>query len=367
MKKNKAIALILAVMLLLSGCGKAKTDTKKSDNATATPTVTTAPTEPAEPTVTEEPASTDIDPDGETETEDFFEFNPHVYSAHLAESVPEDYWNALYNLCDALRVGETTFECASEEAYKWCTDVSVMCNYFPAAGLQIEAKSEDGSAAFENGIGKITYLMPVDDFVKRQAEFEDLIEEIINTNLEADDTDYEKALKLYVYMAENYTYEYEVQEIDNYVYKTFTLKTGQCINIAAVYSYLLLQVGVDAIAIGTYDGMAHAWSYVTINGKSYHIDPTWALLDPENGKCFVYLDYFMMSDEERIADGCGVDDLTVDILPGYWVNNGTVSYAATDNSYNLRDYTVYYTLNEETKTLYYVDVDGNTCEFHYDI
>ena len=209
--------------------------------------------------------------------------------------------------------------------------------------------------------------MPKEDWLKRQSDFEALIVDIINSNVETDDTDYEKALKLYLYIANNYDYEYEVKEEDNYVYKTFTKKLGQCINYAAVYAYLLLQVGVDGLACGTFDGSCHAWTYVVINGKGYHIDTTWALKSTYNGIEYVYLDYFMMSDAERNSDNCLVQDLTVDVLPGFWVNRGTVSYAATDNHYNIRSYCGFLSLDEENKIVRYVDMYNEIHEFHYDI
>ena len=62
-----------------------------------------------------------------------YSFNPHLYVKTFSEDIPQEYWDSFYNLCDALRVGETTFACASEEAYKWATDPSVLNALFPAA------------------------------------------------------------------------------------------------------------------------------------------------------------------------------------------------------------------------------------------
>ena len=259
---------MLVSAILLSGCSSRTVQTESSLPETSQTAEKIVFTE--EETVTESSSE---------ETQGKFEFNPHVYSAQLAKTVPQEHWDALYSLCDALRAGETTFKCADEKAYKWVTDVTIMCCLFPAAGLQFNAESSDGSPAFENGTGKITYKTDIDEWKKREADFEAMIVDIINSTVEKDDTDFEKALKLYLYVAKNYTYEHEVVQWDNYVYKTFVKKTGQCINFAAVYAYLLMQVGVDALPCGTYDGLCHAWTYVTINGKGYHIDTTWALLD----------------------------------------------------------------------------------------
>lgn len=355
MKSKKIIASVLSALILLSGCS-AKTD--------ITTETTGAGTESTAGTIKFDDETTQSETTAEKSK---FEFNPHVYSAQLGKSISQDKWDAFYNLCDALRAGETTFECASEEAYKWAMDDTVLCCLFPAAGLKIDTKMEDGSKAFENGTGKIHYKMDIQEYVKRQADFETLILDMINSTVEKDDTDYEKALKLYLYIAEHFEYEHEIEEVDNYVYKTFTRNKGQCINYAAVYAYLLLQVGVDALAVGTYEGLCHAWTYVIINGKGYHIDTTWALKSEYPELDSVYIDYFMMSDEERNSDNCKVFGLTVDLLPCYWAKYQDVPYKAEDNHYNFRSFCKFVKLDEENKILHYVDMENTPHEFHYDI
>ena len=237
MKNRNFICVLLASAILLSGCNSAKTVQTESSSPETSQTIEKI-------VFTEDESVTEASSE---QTQEKFEFNPHVYSAQLAKTVPQEHWDALYSLCDALRAGETTFKCADEKAYKWVTDITIMCCLFPAAGLQFDAESSDGSPAFENGIGKITYKTDIDEWKKREADFEAMIVDIINSTVEKDDTDFEKALKLYLYVAKNYTYEYDVVQWDNYVYKTFVKKTGQCINFAAVYAYLLMQVGVDAL------------------------------------------------------------------------------------------------------------------------
>lgn len=355
MKSKKIIGIILVSAVLLSGCNNAKPVQSESSSIETSQSLEKI-------VITESETETSA-----TETKGKFEFNPHVHSDHLAKTVDQDKWDALYNLIDALRAGENTFKCASEEAYKWATDITVLCCTFPAAGLQIDAKSSDGSPAFENGTGKFTYRTSVEDWLKREADFEEQIADIINSNVETDDTDYEKALKLYLYIANNYTYEYDVVEDDNYIYKTFKRKTGQCVNFGGFYAYLLMLVGVDAEGVGTSEGMNHAWTYVTINGKGYHIDTTWALKSCHPETDDIYLDYFLMSDDDRNNDGCFVSDLTVDILPGYWANRTPVPYTATDNKYHLRYNCFFKSLDEENKILHYIDGDGNAQEFKYDI
>ena len=133
----------------------------------------------------------------------------------------------------------------------------MLCDLFPPAGAKIEGKSTDGSPAYENGTGKIHYNMPVEDFLKRESDFEVLITDILNSTIEKDDTEYERALKLYLYVAKNYVYDYSLIENlsndENYVFACFKEKKGQCVNFASVYAYLLLQAGIDAVSYRIYE------------------------------------------------------------------------------------------------------------------
>lgn len=351
MKYKRVLCLVLAVSFLISGCNKGKTEATDISG------------------VAGQTAASDITTSSQTETtaSEPFEFNPHVYSGKIAERIPQDYWDAFYNLCDALRKGEDTFGCSSQEAYNWATDVSVLCDLFPPAGAKIEGKSTDGSPAYENGTGKIHYNMPVEDFLKRESDFEVLITDILNSTIEKDDTEYERALKLYLYVAKNYVYDYSLIENlsndENYVFACFKEKKGQCVNFASVYAYLLLQAGIDAVSYRIYEELCHAWTYAVIDGKGYHIDTTWAL--QADGIEGVYLDYFMMSDKERIADGCTLTDPNVTLLPECSVNKTNVKFDAKDGQYCIRDYCRFVSLDEEKKIVHYTDLYGEPKEFCY--
>ena len=345
---------MLAVSFLISGCNKGKTEANDKTDISV---------------VAGQTAASDITTSSQTETtaSEPFEFNPHVYSGKIAERIPQDYWDAFYNLCDALRKGEDTFGCSSQEAYNWATDVSVLCDLFPPAGAKIEGKSTDGSLAYENGTGKIHYNMPVEDFLKRESDFEVLITDILNSTIEKDDTEYERALKLYLYVAKNYVYDYSLIENlsndENYVFACFKEKKGQCVNFASVYAYLLLQAGIDAVSYRIYEDLCHAWTYAVIDGKGYHIDTTWAL--QADGVDGIYLDYFMMSDKERIADGCALTDPNVTLLPECSVNKTNVKFDAKDGQYCIRDYCRFVSLDEEKKIVHYTDLYGEPKEFCY--
>ncbi len=354
MMNKKMISLFLVFAFLLTGCniGNSVTVDNTDSSSVAVTSETSGISEPSQT---------------ETAFDSKFEFNPHVYSAKIAERVPQDYWDSFYNLCDALRKGEDSFECSSQDAYNWATDVAVLCDLFPAAGAKIEGKSADGSPAFENGKGKIKYNMPVEDFLKRESEFEAMITDILNSTIEKDDTEYERALKLYLYVAKNFVYDTDLVanmgNDENYVYACFKEKRGQCVNFASVYAYLLLQAGIDAVSYRIYEDLCHAWTYAVINGKGYHIDTTWAL--QANGVEGIYLDYFMMSDNDRISDGCTLNNPDVTLLPEINVAKTNVKFVAGDDHYCIRNYCKFRSLDEEKKIVHYVDLYDEPKEFYY--
>lgn len=361
MKSIKIISALLVTTVVMSGCSPNRKSDNQADNGSEdeTPVITTE----SETTYIR---ITSAEPEPAYAP---FEFNPHVYSPTLAIEIPQDYWDSFYNMCDALRSGETTFECSSKDAYDFCMTPSTTANLFPAACLKITGDSNDGTKPYENGVGRIYYNMPVEDFVVRQAEFEELITDIINSTLESDDTDFEKCLKLYLYIAENYDYEEDSGEItgDASFYSTFITKKGMCVDYGAVYGYLLLQVGIDALDIGCFEpDMCHAWTYVVLNGQGYHVDTTWALTS-----CYdmqdVYMDYFLMSDQDRNEDGCLVRDLTMQALPQFFLCNSNITLSATDETYSFPDFSTFVSLDEENKILYYQDMYGNIYDMKYDI
>ena len=363
-KTLSAIALCIVIVFAFCACSvKPGGETAAPSAApTAEPLPSASPT--AEPTpfeVETEPPAVTAEPVSEK-----YEFDPHLYVPILADEIPQDHWESFYNLCDALRAGESTFECSSEEAYRWATDPAILNALFPVACTKIKGQSSDGSVPFENGVGRIYYQMPIDEYLERQAAFEEMITDILNEHLQSDDDQFEKCLKIFDYIATNYFYQYDFvdQKGDGANYITFLTHEGQCIDLAGVYTYLLLQAGVEAIQVGCQTpDIAHEWVYVIIDGRGYHSDVTWSLKSDGNG-ADLKLTYFLMSDEQRTDTGCPVDDLTAPLFPHYWVKRSSVELLADDNSYFCPAGSYFRSLDEENKTLYY-ELWERDFEFHY--
>lgn len=415
--KKKIIFLLLSTALLISGCGRtgsapagaaadqtsgSSQDTAEaasesdapdssegvSDDSAATsdPESSEAPSEDeaqaADPDIAgtaseegpEEPAAEPSDSEadsGPVETpaepaQAGYTFNPHLYVPIFADDIPQDYWDSFYNLCDALRAGETTFACSSAEACKWALDPVTLNTLFPTACMKIREKDEDGNTPFENGVGRIYYEIPIDEFTERQAGFESLVEDVLNTWLEADDDEFEKALKLYDYMESTYDYQYDfLEELpDGANYYTIMTGSGQCVDLGNVYAYFLLEAGVQAVESGcSVPEMAHDWTYIVIDGKGYFSDPTWSLKSTLGSEDLA-LYYFLMTGDRRADSGCPVDDLTSPLLPRYWVNFSTVRLEATDDSLSFPEGSVLDSIDEDNKLVRYI-LDDEVYELNY--
>ncbi len=164
-----------------------------------------------------------------------------------------------------------------------------------------------------------------------------MIEGMLNEIFEDDYSDFEKCLALYVYFSDHYQYDWDTYSkmYDEYVDYTscsrfFRTGIGICHEISSAYSYLLLQAGVQATTMsGTraYDLSGHQWSYVRINGKEYHIDPTYVL---GTGGA---LRYFMMTDAKREEED-SYDPATFYAVSHYSQDHPHPAYVADDDTFS---------------------------------
>ena len=260
-------------------------------------------------------------------------FQPKVASQYLVEVFGEKKVETWFNLIDAVMAGEDTFACPDTETYNW-----VMGQFpnkcFPVINPVMDMQISyawDRDHPVKNGIATFTYLVPREEVSAKITEFAGLVEDILNETMDPGDTDFEKALSLYLYFQKNYTYDDQAAEDNNngradYVssYRLLTGKTGICHEISTAYSYLLMQAGVEATTVM---GSNHEWSLIRLNGKNYHIDPTYVLsMDPGD------LRYFLMTDEKRCEDG-EFHSGTFTYCSAYSQDHPHPDYAADDETF----------------------------------
>ncbi len=119
---------------------------------------------------------------------------------------------------------------------------------------------------------------------------------------------------------------------------------------------------MEALSVGGHaPDMDHEWTYLVIDGKGYYSDPTWALKSPDEP---LGLHYFLMSAELRAESGFDMEELTVSLLPRYWMKYSSVEFTADDEEYCFPPGSFLISLDEENKIVHY-ELWGDELELRY--
>ena len=379
MKKTARLVICIVVLcLLFTGCGSAEIKTENTEPSSSD----VAKQDEAEITEDGDTENEDAEETGETEeleepedaeeTEEaekpkekgHFSFKPIVIASIFRDIMGEDMCEAYGNYVEAALRGETEFAVNSQETYDW------MMGQFPGVCFPIleEYTESDYGGAYHDGKATFHFTIPKSEFARREAEFEDIVTGILNETMQDDYSELEKVLALYEYFCKSYTYDYDTYEemSDRYIeelsaYRFLTTEHGICSECAPAFSYLLLQAGVDATTAGgicPWNEEGHAWTYVTINGKNYHLDPTYGM---ESGVC---LSYFMMTDRQREEeDGYKKSEMCVGCH--YKDEQNGDQYDATDDFFAPLWGGYLNSWDHEKKLIYYTDSSGNDAVFDY--
>ena len=299
-----------------------------------------------------------------TEARGHYEYKPVVMSSIFLDIMGQDMYDAYKNYIKAVQNGEDEFEVKTEDDYNWM--IGQFPNKFQPV-YEVYTESNYGGA-FKDGKATFQYKIPKDELAQKEAEFETMVTDILNEVLRDDYSDVEKILALYIYFSNNYTYDYDTyyRMSDEAVqgicaYRFFTTKHGICAECSTAFSFLLLQAGVDATVCGgnrEIDGEGHAWTYVTINGKNYHVDPTFVM---ESGNS---LSYFMMTDEQRYREGGFKKEMNT--VGCHYKSDRNGSEYTADDDFFAPLWGKYLTSFDPDKNLiYYVDMEGNQGVFDY--
>ena len=343
----KTVTVVLTACVL-SGCSAVTTTT--TDVTTESETIIET-SESTEATTT-------------TEARGHYEYKPVVMSSIFLDIMGQDMYDAYKNYIKAVQNGEDEFEVKTEDDYHWMIG-QFRTNFQPV--YEVYTESNYGGA-FKDGKATFQYKISKEELAQKEAEFEEMVTGILNEALRDDYSDVEKILALYIYFSNNYTYDYDTyyRMSDEAVqgicaYRFFTTKHGICAECATAFSFLLLQAGVDATVCGGNDevtGEGHSWTYVTINGKNYHVDPTY-VMDSGNR-----LSYFMMTDEQRYKEGNFKKD-SMCVACHYKSDKNGNEYTADDDFFAPLWDKYLTSFDHEKKLIYYVDMDGNQGVFDY--
>ena len=232
------------------------------------------------------------------------QFNPHYVPEQAKAYYGEKLEKAFYNLVDAMRAGEDRYDCEDRFAYNFSVSFFASWYYPVASACTTTSYDVRDKKSYVDGRGVIPYTVPLEEAAELMKEFEQLVCDVLDDAIADDYTDFEKALALYEYMTEYWAYDYEMyahMDDINYwgkgsIYRCLHDRTGICWEIAGVYNYLLGQLGVKAEEIsGTCPSDDHAWTYITLDGVGYFVDPTWGLTTDRTPT----LAYFLMTEKLR--------------------------------------------------------------------
>lgn len=193
---------------------------------------------------------------------DPYAYGEFYYNA-LGEQVKLDY----ERFVEAMMNGTTEIEVSHEFMEHIYDSIHVL---FPAYYYVVN------DMTYKDGVLSISYL---DDRENTLQEFGTQIENIISSCVCEGDTDIEKAIALYNFLTPRLTYDYAaVGDIyaDVSSYRGLMDYEGICQSFAGAYSYLCLQVGIDAtVVVAVSDNLeTHEWCMIKLDGEYYYVDPT---------------------------------------------------------------------------------------------
>lgn len=208
-----------------------------------------------------------------------------------------------------------------------------------------------------------TYLMTGDELAAARAKFEASVNEILS-GISTSMGEYDKELYIHDRLAERITYTSGTANAHN---AYGAIVEGQCVceGYAEAFQYLLEREGIHSFIVlgdgysgGSWGG--HAWNYVRIDGKYYHVDLTWN--DAGDGG---YHGYFNITDSMILEDHridqasyllpeCTSMDANYHVVNGSMFDSGSADRIAALLKKNNYTATVYYTGNSDDFISWYM-------------
>lgn len=287
---RKALASVWAILLLLgclAGCSQ--------NGAGAAPG-----------SETENTCDADT-PDDRDETEArqpiAYTYNCHLLLPQYEGALTEDELTVCHRLADAVEAGDTIVqaeELDNSESFNkvWYAYIASQ----PIYGLTDAMHYSDGQIT-------IVYKNDHDRHVQLVESWRTLITGIITSNVFEDDSETDRAYRLYRYIATHVAYNYDEAADVNVMlrrgaYETLTEGSGVCKDYSRAYNFLLTQCGILCYEVDDegIDHVSHTWSMVRLSGQWYHMDATFDSCDGaylDSNGTYAYTVYFGMSDDRR--------------------------------------------------------------------
>lgn len=257
----------------------------------------------------------------------------------------------------------SVFETLSDQIFI-CTSESDEGDYLKQHSGGISWNYE---ASFDGNVTTFSYELQTSYYttLKQEKEVADRIDEVL-ADLSLDGlSDYEKAKKIYDYIAINVSYDYEHLSDSSYMlshtaYAALIQETAVCQGYASLFYRMAHEAGLSVrIVTGLVDGEAHAWNMVKIGDLYYYVDTTHASSSGNRD------DYFLkgsISFADRQLDS---DFLSVDFTSefpmsdfDYSEDSGNLEVSSGELTPSIQ-WSVKSSTDEVGKTIYYLELQGN--------
>ena len=152
---------------------------------------------------------------------------------------------------------------------------------------------------------EFNYKYDVKTIKNRLEETDKKANEIIQSLIKEDMTDFEKELAIHDYIIKNTEYDYEnynknkIPYVDHTAYGVLIKGVGVCDGYSKAMKLLLNKAGIECIIIYNSD---HAWNMVKIDNEIYHVDASNNDPVSKDDVDLLMYSYFNISDEEISFD-----------------------------------------------------------------
>ena len=182
---------------------------------------------------------------------------------------------------------------------------ALMGDYLNTIRTYIEQGYNAVSCSYSGATGRVTlrfYSSIFSDAAFASARSRTLAEAIrIHDQLWADGditasmTEWEKARVYYTYLCNHCAYDYSAVDssVSHSAYSLFFMGSAVCDGYTAAYNLLLK---LEGIPCSTYSTEDHIWTVATLDGVSYHIDPTWG-----DQASSIRYEYFGMTEAQSLS------------------------------------------------------------------
>lgn len=192
------------------------------------------------------------------------DLNDFTYSATKQEKVEAVLMNAL----DTLQTEINLYEYKISES-----EFNEICNRILDNNYRYFYVGSRGYFLVGGRVRDVTFYYKYDKETidKMMKKYDSAISQALS-GVEDHWSDMEKALYVNDYLALNCEYDYTLS--NHTAYDALVNKKAVCEGYAKAYKVLLTELGIECEIVSS-RSLNHAWNMVEIDGKKYHVDPTW--------------------------------------------------------------------------------------------